>query len=82
MGEQFDIIIKTTAAEAPWSNGLIEHHNGVIGSMMEKVIEETKCSLDVALAWSLSAKKYSAKLLWSKSETSWCSERIPIYHQL
>ena len=58
MGEQLNINIKTTAAESPWSNGVVEKHNGISGNMMEKVLLDVKYSLDVALAWCLSAKNY------------------------
>ena len=33
--EKFNIKILTTAAESPWSNGLCEKHNGIIGDMIE-----------------------------------------------
>ena len=38
MGEQLNINIKTTAAESPWSNNIVEKLNQVIGNMMEKVM--------------------------------------------
>ena len=50
MGEQLNINIKATAAESPWSNGIVEKQNGVIGNMMEKVMSDIGCSLEVALA--------------------------------
>ena len=56
MGEQLNINVKTTGAESPWSNGIVEKHNGVIGNMMEKVLPDVGCRLKVALAWCLSAK--------------------------
>ena len=56
MGEQLNINIKTTAAESTWSNGIVEKHNGVIGNMMGKVMPDIGCSLEVALAWCISAK--------------------------
>ena len=31
IGEQMNINVKTTGAESPWSNGVIEKHNGIIG---------------------------------------------------
>ena len=40
MGEQLNINIKTTAAESPWSNSIVEKKNGVIGNMMEKVMSD------------------------------------------
>ena len=48
--------MKTTSAESPWPNGTVEKHIGVIGNMMEKVLLDVGCSLEVALAWCLSAK--------------------------
>ena len=38
MGEQLNINIKTTAAESPWSNNIVEKLNQVIGNTMEKVM--------------------------------------------
>ena len=54
--EGFNITVKTTAAESPWSNGLVERHNQIIASMLDKVIEDTGCSIHIALAWSVNAK--------------------------
>ena len=48
--------MKTTGADSPWSNRVVEKHNGIIGNMMEKVLSDGGCSLEVALAWCLSAK--------------------------
>ena len=48
--------VLSTSSESPWSNGITEKHNALIGSMATKVIDETGVSLDVALAWSASAK--------------------------
>ena len=44
MGEQLNINVKTTGAESPWSNGVVEKHNGIIGNMMEKVMPDVGCS--------------------------------------
>ena len=54
--EKFNIFHKTSAAESPWSNGLVERHNGVLGGMVNKTMKDTGCSLEVALNWSLAAK--------------------------
>ena len=54
--ENFNINIKTTAAESAWSNGLCEKYNGVIGEGTEKVVEDVGCSVEIALAWSVNAK--------------------------
>ena len=56
MGGELNINIKTTAGESPWSNGIVEKQNGVVGNMMEKVMPDVGCSLEVALAWCISAK--------------------------
>ena len=56
MAECFNIRVSTTAAESPWSNGCNERYNGIISEMVEKVLADTKCSLEVALAWAVSAK--------------------------
>ena len=36
MGKQFNINIKSTAAESPWSNDIVEKQNGVIGNKLKK----------------------------------------------
>ena len=56
MAQNLNIIIRTTPAESPWSNGLNERHNGVLGEMVEKTIEDVKCSFDIALSWAVSSK--------------------------
>ena len=54
--ESLNIRVKTTGAEAPWSNGLVERHNLVIAERLDKVMEENQCSLQVTLAWCIDAK--------------------------
>ena len=53
--ENFNIKIKTTAAESPWSNGICEHHNAIITETL-KVKQDSNCDWETALAWALSAK--------------------------
>ena len=50
--------ICTTAAESPWSNGLIERHNTVLGMTVSKVMKDVNCQLEVAVAWLVSARNY------------------------
>ena len=57
MCEGFNITIKTTGAESPWSNGVVERHNRTISEMLDKVIEDTKCEIIIALAWVINAQK-------------------------
>ena len=56
LAEKFNIVLKTTAAESPWSNGLCEKHNGVIGDMVAKIQADSNCSLELAIPWAVSAK--------------------------
>ena len=56
IGEQLNINVKTTGAESRWSNRVVEKQNGIISNMMEKVLPNVGCSLEVALASCLSAK--------------------------
>lgn len=56
LGEKFNMKVLTTAAESPWSNGVCERLNGVIGDRVARIVSETKCELDLALAWAVSAQ--------------------------
>ena len=48
--EALNIRVITTAAESPWSNGICERYNQVLGEMLDKIREEVDCSLSVAIA--------------------------------
>ena len=54
--DSFNIVVLTTAAESPWSNGLCERHNAVLSDMLDKIIEERQCDLEIALCWAIHAK--------------------------
>ena len=56
MAQNLNIVVCMTAAESPWSNGLSEQYNGILGEMVKKTIEATNCSFQVVLAWAISAK--------------------------
>ena len=62
MAESMGIYITTTAAESPWSNGLCERYNQVIGESIDKIISDVNCSLTVALAWAVNAKNSLANV--------------------
>ena len=62
MCEKFNISLKTTAAESPWSNGLCERHNAVLNEVFLKTIEETKSQPGVALCWAVHAKNSLANV--------------------
>ena len=65
----FSIEIMKTSAESPWSNGLVERHNGVLKVSIEKTIEDTNCSVDTAIVWSTSAKNTLGNNLGYSSNT-------------
>ena len=56
LSEASNIKVKTTGAEPPWSNSLVERHNLVLSEMLNKVLEDTKCPFDIALQWCVNAK--------------------------
>ena len=56
MADALNIKVFTTAAESPWSNGCNERYNGILGGMVKKILEDGDCTLDMALAWAVSAK--------------------------
>ena len=56
MCEALNITVRTTGAESPWSNGIVERHNRTIAEMLDKILEENNCNIEIALAWSLNAK--------------------------
>ena len=55
MCETLRIIIKTTAAESPWSNSLVERHNLVLSERLDKIIDETDCD-SLAVSWCVNTK--------------------------
>lgn len=62
MGEKLNTTICNTAAESPWSNGINERHNAILGNMIEKIIDDTGCSLQVAVASAVSSKNALANV--------------------
>ena len=62
IGEKLNTTIKTTAAESPWSNGINEIHNAIIGNIGEKIHNETKCTMDIAIASAISSKNALANV--------------------
>ena len=55
MCEALGITVKTTAAESPWSNGLVERHSLVLSEMLGKIIDETDCEISLAVSWCVNA---------------------------
>ena len=56
MAEQLEIHVRTTAANAPYSNGVCERHNGIIAKSYNKLIEDLNRAPEIALAWATNAK--------------------------
>ena len=56
MCEALNTKVHTPGVESSWSNRIIEQHDLVLSEMLNKVLEENHCSLDIALAWCLNAK--------------------------
>ena len=62
MGERLNTNVKSTSAESPWSNGVNERHNGILGEMVTKTMDDINSSLEVAVAWAVSAKNSLANV--------------------
>ena len=56
LGESFSFRLITTAAESPWSNGVCERLNGVLGKLVLKILDDVKCEVEIALAWAVYAR--------------------------
>ena len=55
MCEGLGIVVRTTAAYAPYSNGVCERHNGLIAESFNKIISDVECDQEIALAWATNA---------------------------
>ena len=77
--EKFNVILDTTAAESAWSNGLVERHNGVLNDMLQKVMKDANCPVDIALSWSLAAKNFFIECVWILVLIYWSLEQIPVF---
>ena len=62
LAEAMNIRVLTTAAHSPWSNGIVERHNAVLGNMLNKVLAERQIGLEAALAWCIQAKNALANV--------------------
>ena len=56
------IEVNTTAAFSPWSNGMVERHNGLIADMVYKLKEDVQCSSEIAVCWAVNAKNNMANV--------------------
>ena len=56
--EKFNVKTSTTQRELLCSNGTVERGNTMLYETTMKTKEYVKCSLETALAWTVSAKNY------------------------
>ena len=56
LGETFNIKLMATAAESPWSNGVVEKLNGVLARSVKKIVDDVGCDIRTVLAWAVSAR--------------------------
>ena len=56
MGEKLNVKVATTAAESPFSNGIVERNNAIIYESMMKTVADLKCKPEIALASAVAAK--------------------------
>ena len=56
MCQNLNVIVRITAAQSPWSNGVVERHNGILGESVLKTLESTQCSFEIVLSSAVSAK--------------------------
>ena len=56
LAESMNVRVLHTAAESPWSNGLVERHNATLAEILHKILAENNTDLQTALAWAVHAK--------------------------
>ena len=56
MNEKLGIETSTTPGESPFSNGAVERNSKVLYEGLMKTMEDAKCDMETALAWTVSAK--------------------------
>lgn len=56
LSDRFDIKLLNTAAESPWSNGVCERLNSILGTNVERIIDDSFCSVEIALSWAVCAR--------------------------
>ena len=76
MNEKLNIETTTTAAESPFSNGMVERHNLIIAEAMYKTIEDVHCEPKVALAWAVCAKNAL------QNYNGFCSNQLVFGHNI
>ena len=62
--ENVDIRICTTAVESPLSNGIAERHNATLEFSVQKIMDDLKCDISLAVASAVSAKNALPQCSW------------------
>ena len=60
--ESMNIRFMLTAAESPFSNGLVERHNLLLSEMLDKTLEDHNTDFEFALAWCVNVKNSLANV--------------------
>lgn len=57
MSDHLNIFIRSTAGESPWSNGITERHNAILGNMINKLLldKSNNYPIDVIVAQAVRA---------------------------
>ena len=53
LAEKYNITLKTTAAESPWSNRLCVRHNSILNKSVNKIMANGVCFVETAVHWLL-----------------------------
>ena len=56
MGENYNVKEMCTASESPWSNGICERLNAVLGDNVAEIISDSQCDVATALTWAVSTR--------------------------
>lgn len=74
--------MKPTAAKTPWSSGIVERHNAVIGKMINKwkFDSDNAYPIEAIFSWAISAKKkhYNITKFMTSPQLNLCLEEILI----
>ena len=76
MCEKLGVHVVTTGAESAWSNGLVERHHALLARNVSKIIEDTGCRVETALAWAVNAKNILSNVLEHESPSERVAEHI------
>ena len=58
MSDQLNIFVRSTASESPWSNGMTERDNAILGNKASELLidESNEYPIEIIVAWALTVK--------------------------